>query len=50
MKKNKETSAYRKLEGEALQGLLALRRRGGKIKSKKGKGSFKRQKGVNIDE
>lgn len=39
-----ELAIYKKLSPEDLQGLLALRRRGGKHSSKKGKGSYDRKK------
>ena len=39
----KELAKYKKMSPEDLQGLLAMRRKGGAIKSKKGKGSYDRQ-------
>ena len=39
-----ELATYKKLSPEDLQGLLALRRRGGKHIAKKGKGSYDRRK------
>lgn len=40
----KETKAWRKKSPEELQEYLQFQRRGFKVKPKKGKGSFKRQK------
>ena len=42
-KNNKKTAAaYKKMTPEEVQGLLAFRRKGGKIPAKKGKGSYNR--------
>lgn len=39
MEEKKKTALYKKMTPEELQGLLHLRKRGGKILAKKGKGS-----------
>lgn len=39
-----DLSAYKKLSAEDLQGLLHLRKRGGKHGAKRGKGSYNRKK------
>ena len=39
MEEKRKTSLYKKMTPEELQGLLHLRKRGGKILAKKGKGS-----------
>lgn len=39
----KDISSYKKMSPEDVQGLLHLWRRGGKLRAKKGKGSFKRR-------
>lgn len=39
MEEKEKVSLYKKMTPEELQGLLHLRRRGGKILAKKGKGS-----------
>lgn len=44
MKEDKILSAYKKMTPEQLQAFLALRRRGGKVPAKKGKGSYDRKK------
>lgn len=48
----KELKAYKKMSPEEVQGLMAMRRKGGAIKAKKGKGSYDRKtfkKGVAQD-
>lgn len=40
--KKKEVNAYKKMTPEQLAAFLALRRRGGIVPAKKGKGSYKR--------
>lgn len=48
----KELKAYKKMSPEEVQGLMAMRRKGGAIKAKKGKGSYNRKtfkKGVAQD-
>lgn len=40
--KKKEVNAYKKMTSEQLAAFLALRRRGGIVPAKKGKGSYKR--------
>lgn len=39
----KELKAYKKMSPEEVQGLIAMRRKGGAIKAKKGKGSYNRK-------
>jgi stalled ribosome alternative rescue factor ArfA len=39
----KELSNYKKMSPEEVQGLIAMRKRGGVVKSKKGKGSYDRK-------
>lgn len=39
----KELKAYKKMSPEEVQGLMAMRRKGGAIKAKKGKGSYDRK-------
>ena len=39
----KELKAYKKMSPEEVQGLLAMRRKGGAIKAKKGKGAYDRK-------
>lgn len=39
----KELSNYKKMSPEEVQGLIAMRKRGGTVKSKKGKGSYDRK-------
>lgn len=39
----KELKAYKKMSPEEVQGLMAMRRKGGAIKAKKGKGSYNRK-------
>jgi stalled ribosome alternative rescue factor ArfA len=39
----KELKAYKKMSPEEVQGLIAMRRKGGAIKAKKGKGSYSRK-------
>lgn len=39
----KELSNYKKMSPEEVQGLMAIRRKGGAIKAKKGKGSYDRK-------
>ena len=41
--KREKVAAYRKMSHEELQGLLMMRRRGGKVAAKKGKGSYDRK-------
>lgn len=41
--KKKEVNAYKKMTPEQLAAFLALRRRGGIVPAKKGKGSYNRQ-------
>ena len=41
--KNKKDKSYKKLPPNELQGLLEFRKRGSKIPTKKGKGSYKRK-------
>lgn len=41
--KNKQDKSYKKLPPDEVQGLLEFRKRGSKIPSKRGKGSFKRK-------
>lgn len=41
--KNKQDKSYKKLPLDEVQGLLEFRKRGSKIPSKRGKGSFKRK-------
>ena len=43
MREDKILSVYKKMPPEQLQAFLALRRRGGKVPAKKGKGSYNRQ-------
>ena len=40
--KKKEVNAYKKMTPEQLAAFIALRRRGGMVPAKKGKGSYKR--------
>ena len=40
--KRKIAAAYKKMTPEEVQGLLAFRRKGGRIAAKKGKGSYNR--------
>ena len=42
MKKH-EVATYKKMTAEEVQGLLAMRKRGGKVPAKKGKGSYDRR-------
>lgn len=44
MKKQKSKNLWAKKNGDELQEYLQFRRRGSKVKPKKGKGSFKRKK------
>lgn len=44
MKKQKNKNLWTKKNGDELQEYLQFRRRGSKVKPKKGKGSFKRKK------
>lgn len=41
--KKENLNAYKKMSPEEVQGLLAMRKRGGYVPAKKGKGSYKRQ-------
>ena len=44
MTNKKEISAYKKISDNQIQDFLAFKRRGSKVPSKKGKGSYNRQK------
>lgn len=44
MKKQKNKNLWAKKNGDELQEYLQFRRRGSKVKPKKGKGSFKKKK------
>lgn len=41
--KKEQVANYRKMTAEELQGLLMMRKRGGKVVPKKGKGSYNRK-------
>lgn len=41
--KKENLKAYKKMSPEEVQGLLAMRKRGGSVPAKKGKGSYNRQ-------
>lgn len=42
--KKKDLKSYKKMSPEEVQGLLTMRRKGGVVPAKKGKGSYNRKK------